>query len=152
MERDFCSRGRWPPQHRNLPDDPTAKKLTGVLMSGFKKCEKIWITKDKTHDAKRVLMCLAAGKMEGFPFDQGVVAEVRSGLRLVCKKAGLGDGLPREGDIFQAYGVRLIQPLLAAFADRDSGGQPASGWAPQTLDPQVSHVCGWQRNLGRVLR
>ena len=57
--------------------------------------------------------------MEGSPFDQEAVAEARMDLRLICKSAGHGDGLPQEGDIVQAYEVRLIQALLSAFADPD---------------------------------
>ena len=40
-------------------------------------------------------------------------------LRLICKNAGHGDGLPQEGGIVQAYEVRLIQALLSACADPD---------------------------------
>ena len=104
---------------RVLPDNATAKKLKDALLSGFKRCEKAWLAKDKTHDAKHILICLAAGQMKGSPFDQATVADVRSDLRLICKDAGHGDGLPKEGDVVQAYEAHLIQSFLSAFSDPD---------------------------------
>ena len=115
----ICSPGRWPPHLRVLPDDTTARKLKDALLNCFKRCEKSWQSKHKSHDAKHILICLAAGKMKGAPFDQEAVAEARMDLRLICKGAGHGDGLPQEGDIVQAYEVRLVHALLSAFADPD---------------------------------
>ena len=47
------------------------------------------------------------------------MGSVRTDLRLILKAAGMGDGLPREGDVVQHFEVRLIQDLLRAFADPD---------------------------------
>ena len=65
-------------------------------------------------------MLLALGKFKDSPFDDATVKDVRDDLRIACKQAGHGHGLPQEGDCVQRFEVRLIQVLLAAFEDPDS--------------------------------
>ena len=66
-------------------------------------------------DMKHLLMELAVGKHKQSPFDAAVVDEIRVELRIICKQAGFGPGLPEEGDVVQTFEVRLIQSLLRAF-------------------------------------
>ena len=125
VPRDFvdgaglCSPGRWPPSQRRLPDGHAARRLQGVVLEGLRKCEGIWKKADPNMDLKRMLLLLAVGRVPEMPFDQDVIAEIRSDLRLICKESGGGDGLPREGDVIQAFEVRLIQALLTIFEDPD---------------------------------
>ena len=126
IPRDFvdgaglCSSGRWPIQHRRLPDDFTSKRLQKVVFEGLLKCEKLRGVTSKGLDMKRMLMNLGVVCVEEMPFDHRVLEEVRVDLRIICKEAGHGDGLPREGDVVQLFKIRLIQSLLSAFQDPDA--------------------------------
>ena len=42
---------------------------------------------------------------------------MRADLCLALRDAGIGDGLPREGDVVQHFEVRLIQDLLKGLDD-----------------------------------
>ena len=125
VPRDFvdgaglCSPGRWPISQRRIPDDYTSKRLQKVVRDGLLKSEKVWKSKKPEMDLKRMLMNLALGKLDKSPFDDEILREVRTELRIICKQAGHGDGLPREGDVVQHFEIRLIQALLSAFQDPD---------------------------------
>ena len=45
---------------------------------------------------------------------------MRTNLRLALKEGGHGVGLPQEGDLVQAFEIRLIQALLEACEDPDA--------------------------------
>ena len=77
---------------------------------------------------KILLIELAVGKHKVSPSDEKIVEEIRTDLRIVCKHAGHGPGLPDTGDVVQAFEVRLIQALIRAFGDADSH---MSGWWPK---------------------
>ena len=68
---------------------------------------------------KSAYTAVAAGKCESSPFPTEVVDKVRMDLRIALKRAGVGDGLPEEGDLDQHTEVRLLQTLLKAFGDPD---------------------------------
>ena len=70
-------------------------------------------------DVKYLLVRLALGHYAASPFDPVILQEMRDDLRIICKQAGHGDGLPVEGDVVQPFEVRLIQCLLSAFGDPD---------------------------------
>ena len=82
-------------------------------------CEAKMKSKHDGLDLKKLLIMLAVGKVECLPFDDEEVEKVRNDLRLACKEAGHGDGLPLAGDFEQAFEIRLIQSLLSAFEDPD---------------------------------
>ena len=75
--------------------------------------------KDDKWDMKRLLLELATGMHKESPFDSELVDEIRVDLRLVCKQSGHGPGLPEEGDVVQAFEVRLIQGMMRVFGDPD---------------------------------
>ena len=109
------SPGRWSPKRRNLPDDEVAKSLKKVLRQGLT---------DSTRSLpggslRTALAVLTAGKCEASPFAKDVVERTKADLRVALKKAGFGDGLPREGDVEQDTEVRLLQGLLEAFRGPD---------------------------------
>ena len=56
---------------------------------------------------------------EEHPLDVDMVEEVMMDLRIACKEAGHGNGLPQVGDVVQASEIRLIESLLLAFGDPD---------------------------------
>ena len=70
-------------------------------------------------DLKKLLLTLAVGKVTVLPFDKKIVAEVRMDLRIACKEAGHGNGLPKAGDLVQSFEVRLMESLLSAFENPD---------------------------------
>ena len=109
------SPGRWGPKQRRLPDDDVAKDVRKILKDGLK------ASTDRLPGSslKTALAALAAGKCEASPFPEEVVENVRMELRMALKKAGHGDGLPREGDVVQVTEVRLLQALLRALQDPD---------------------------------
>ena len=101
------SPGRWPIAQRRLPDDDIAHAIRRVFKEGLIEAIK------KTHggDFKKMLMELASGTITDNPFSVEVIDKVRTDLRLVLKQHGVGDGLPRAGDLEQDIEVRLIQDL-----------------------------------------
>ena len=120
----MCSPGRWAIASKVLPNDYTSKELRKILRDGLVKCIAIMAKSDPKMDMKRLLMSLALGRFRGPPFDEKVIAEVRSDLRTVCKRSGHGDGLPLVGDVVQTFEVRLIQAMLSAFQDPDALSGP----------------------------
>ena len=136
IPRDFVDGGGlcWPIDRRRIPEDYTAKRLQKTIFDRLLKCEQIWKGSDPGISLKKMLMKLAVGRVAEMPFDQGVVEEVRSDLRIICKQSGHNDGLPREGDVVQRFEIMLIQSLLSAFKTRmptfATGGQKASGSVP----------------------
>ena len=84
-------------------------------MKSFQKMK----TEDPKLDLRRLLFALSNGHYKESPFDLEVVREVRCDLRILCKQAGHGDGLPRAGDVVQEFEVRMIQSMLSAFGDPD---------------------------------
>ena len=70
-------------------------------------------------DLKKLMCSLAVGKVKEQPFDPKIIEEVRADLRIACKETGHGHGLPKEGDLVQAFEIRLIESLLSAFEDPD---------------------------------
>ena len=111
----LCSPGRWPKARRNLPQDGIASVLRDVLLNGLKRCEK----QLPGGSYKATLHAIIGGKLEKSPFAEKVLEVIRTDLRVALKRAGYGDGLPREGDRVQAVEVRLVQALLHAFGDPD---------------------------------
>ena len=90
-----------------------------MLTDGLVKCLEIFKKRDSSLDIKKLLMLLALGKFDDSPFDMQTLDDVRADFRIVCKRSGHGDGLPREGDVVQLFEVRLIQSMLSAFQDPD---------------------------------
>ena len=125
----LCSPGRWSIDQRLLPDDYTSRRLRKALEEGLDRAMKEMRTrrKDEAFDMKRLLMELAIGRDETSPFDEALVEEIRTDLRIICKQAGYGPGLPEEGDAVQLFQVKLIQALLGAFSDPDA--YMCSWWA-----------------------
>ena len=66
-----------------------------------------------------MLCAIAVQQIDSDPFHADIIERVRDDLRLTLIKAGIGDGLPQEGDVVQVFEVRLIQHLLEAFEDPD---------------------------------
>ena len=75
---------------------------------------------DPKLDLRRLLLALSKGHYKESPFDTEVVQEVRCDLRLLCKQAGHGDGLPKTGDVVQEFEVRMIQSLLSGRSPKIS--------------------------------
>lgn len=100
---------------RVLPDDFVAKRLRKILLDGFLQGEEVLLKKHRTMDLKKLLLTLATGKLKDVPFDEPVLEDARTDLRIACREAGHGDGLPCDGDVVQAFDVRLIQCLLSAL-------------------------------------
>ena len=123
IPRDFvdgaglCSPGRWPVKQRVLPDDYTCKRISKVLKEGLQKCVKAMKEEDPKMDVKYLLVRLALGQYAASPFDSVILQYILDDLRIICKQAGHGDGLPLDGDVVQPFEVRLIQRLLSAFGD-----------------------------------
>ena len=57
--------------------------------------------------------------MAAQPFPDKLIKDLRMDMCLALKEAGFDDGLPREGDVVQAFEFRLIGALLRAFDDPD---------------------------------
>ena len=110
------SPGRWPIKQRRLPDDTLANEIRDIFRQGLINT----IKSVNGGDFKKMLLSLASGSVEANPFPEHILEEVRTQLRLTLKRHGVGDGLPREGDIDQPIEVRLIQDLLKAFNDPDA--------------------------------
>ena len=66
-----------------------------------------------------MLCAIAVQQIDSDPFHSDIIERVRDDLRLTLIKAGIGDGIPQEGDVVQVFEVRLIQHLLEAFGDPD---------------------------------
>ena len=115
----LCSPGRWPIDKRILPDDYTSKHLQKALTDSLQEALALIKKSDPTMNIKTLQICLALDKFKSASFDTVVIDKVRTYLRIICKQAGHGDGLPREGDVVQLFEVRLIQALLSAFQDPD---------------------------------
>jgi hypothetical protein len=66
------------------------------------------------------LLFLACGGRKSSPFPAKIVEETRDQIRLALLDKGLDTGLPREGDVVQAFEVCHIQALAVACDDPDS--------------------------------
>ena len=65
----------------------------------------------KPVDMKKFLWILSAGRIKEQPFDQKVVEDLRSDVRIALKRSGFGTGLPEEGDQAQEFEIRLVGAL-----------------------------------------
>ena len=74
----------------------------------------------KGKSTKEELLFLACGGRKSSPFTEKVVEETRELIRFALLDKGLDTGLPREGDVVQAFEVRLIQALTVACDDPGS--------------------------------
>ena len=127
IPRDFvdgaglCSPGRWKIGQRILPDDHASRRIKTTLRQGLDKAMKKLMSdkKDDKWDMKRLLMELAIGRHKESPFDTQIIDDIRVELRIICKQSGHGPGLPEEGDVVQAFEVRLIQGMMRVFGDPD---------------------------------
>mgnify|MGYP003333509867 CR=1 FL=1 len=115
----LCSPGRWPVTRRRLPNDAVAMELQQTTLKALLEFEE-GLRKDGGQDLKKLLMIIATGKMKDQPFPQGMIERLRENLREVLDRHGFWDGRPEEGDVEQAFEVRLIQALLIAFQDPDA--------------------------------
>ena len=70
-------------------------------------------------DLRHLTCAIAVQKVDSQPFPEEIVERTRDKLRLALKAGGCGDGLPQEGDVVQAFEVRLIQSLLKGCRDPD---------------------------------
>ena len=70
-------------------------------------------------DMKKFLIILSLGRVDGQPFDEKILEEVRLDLRIILKQSGAGDGLPETGDLVQQFEIRLIEALLHLCEDPD---------------------------------
>ena len=114
-----CSPGRWPIERRRLPDNDLAQQLKSIVAKGLKACEDRFRSGPKPKDLRHLLDEISVGKVTGQPFREDIVGTVRADLCLALQAAGIGDGLPREGDVVQHFEVRLIQDLLKGLDDPD---------------------------------
>ena len=103
----LCSPGRWPIDRRRLPDDDLAQQLKSIVAKGLKACEDRFRSGPKPKDLRHLLAAISVGKVTGQPFPEDMVSTVRADLCLALQAAGIGDGLPREGDVVQHFEVRL---------------------------------------------
>ena len=110
------SPGRWKIASRRLPGDKVAQGIRNILREGLRVAEADLPGGDLRH----TLFELAAGKVKEDPFPADLMDDLRLSLRIHLKKAGFGDGLPRQGDADQVVEVRLYQALLEAFKDPDA--------------------------------
>lgn len=65
----MCSPGRWAVKNRRLPDDFASKRIRHIFREGLKKCEAKLESTKPPMDLKKLLVSLAAGKIETLPFD-----------------------------------------------------------------------------------
>ena len=109
------SPGRWKVSDRNLPDDEVARELREVLRASLHGMESSMCG----GTLRSALLDIMAGKLTSSPFPEAEVETLRTKLRQVLEKHGLGTGAKQEGDASQATDVRLVQALLTAFRDPD---------------------------------
>ena len=81
-----------------------------LLIEGLQACEPHMNGKS----TKEELLFISCGGRKESPFPDSVVEDTREKLRLAFLPQGLDSGLPREGDVVQAFEVRLIQALAVA--------------------------------------
>ena len=112
----FPSPGRWSLDQRRLPDDEVAKEIRELAKSGLEESLRAFPGKS----IKTAIAALASGSFEKNPFPEEVLDRIRMDIRIILKKAGRGDCLPREGDVKQETEVRLLQGLMEVFGDIDS--------------------------------
>ena len=102
-----------------MPDGDLVKRLRKVVVDGFTKSLKLVRHEGKSVEPKKLLILLSVGRIDKQPFDEATLEEVRSDMRIILREGAHGDGLPEEGDLVQAFEVRLLQSVLSACEDPD---------------------------------
>ena len=104
----MCSPGRWPKARRRLPETPIAQTIQDILLKALLKHEKDLPGKS----FKTALAAITAGKLEGSPFSEKMLDEVRMDLRIALKHAALSkaSGNGRRKKKMQGETLRETQP------------------------------------------
>ena len=102
-----------------MPDGDLVKRLRKVVVDGFTRSLNAVRHEGKHVDPKKLLILLSVGRIEKQPFDEQTFEDVRTDMRIILREGAHGDGLPKEGDLVQAFEVRLLQSVLSACEDPD---------------------------------